>query len=159
VGEVNSENTQSVLIFSIRGQRYALPLEVVDRLTRSVAITTVADSPADLHGVVNIHGAVLPVINLRHRLGFPDRDVSLTDLFIVTHVSWGRLVMVVDEVQGLQEITEPDRTEKQRSISNTGAIEDVATLQDDIVLICNVERFLSGAGLEWAAGILGGKVE
>jgi purine-binding chemotaxis protein CheW len=156
--EVKFGATGFALVFTVEEQRYALPLEAVEHVTRAVAITKVPDSPANVLGVVNVHGAVLPVIDLRCRLGLPKRKVALTDRLIVTRVSWGRLVLIVDEVEDLYEMTPAEMVAKQPAVSESGAVEGVMTLQDDIVLICSLERFLSDAGMEWAAGITGGCV-
>ncbi len=73
LNEARAEAVQHVLVVSVHTQHYALPLEVVDRVTWAVAITAVPDYPDEVLGVVNVQGNVLPVISLR-RVGDTDAE-------------------------------------------------------------------------------------
>ena len=67
-----------LLVFALGDQRCALYLPVVDRVVRMVEITPLPKAPDIVLGVVNVHGEVIPVINVRKRFGLPQRDIALT---------------------------------------------------------------------------------
>ena len=66
--EARADATQRPLVvFSLDDQRYALPLARVHRCIRVVAITPLPEAPAIVLGIIDLGGAVIPVINIRRR--------------------------------------------------------------------------------------------
>jgi purine-binding chemotaxis protein CheW len=80
-----------ILIFEVGGRRYGLPASDVRELVRAVAIVPLPLAGPGVEGVVNLRGQVIPVIDLRARLGLPARAVAPSDHMIVAE-SEGRLV-------------------------------------------------------------------
>jgi len=82
------------LIVRLKGQSFALPIREVRELIMKPQITAVPETPAFVRGVINIRGQVLPVIDLRQRLGMtPVTDESdafcpLMDQRRQDHVNW-----------------------------------------------------------------------
>ncbi len=64
--------------FVIVEQQYALPLSVVERVLPMVAVSPLPHAPSIALGVINLHGQIIPVLDIRRRLGFPTRDYGLT---------------------------------------------------------------------------------
>ena len=98
----------ALLAFAIAEKRFAIPLTLVDRVIRAVEVTTVPDSPPVIHGIIDFHGRVIPVINLRKRFGMEQKPVEPDDRFIITNVDDLTIALVVDEVE---EVVKPDEKE------------------------------------------------
>ncbi len=64
------------LVFSLSGQRFAAPIDRVVRLDRVGRITPTPNTPAFVLGVTNVHGSIVPTLNLRHLLGMPNTERS-----------------------------------------------------------------------------------
>jgi len=75
--------TLQLIVFTLDAQRYALHLSAVERAIRMVEITPLPKAPEIVIGVVNIHGAVIPVLNIRKRFRLPEREPDLGDQLIV----------------------------------------------------------------------------
>jgi purine-binding chemotaxis protein CheW len=58
-----------VAVFS--GRRWALPLTSVERVVPMVAVSPLPQSPLGVRGAVNVHGDVVPVLDLDARIGRP----------------------------------------------------------------------------------------
>ncbi len=143
LSNVHAEAVQHVLVVSVRAELYALPLEVVDRVTWAVAITAVPDCSDEVLGVVNVQGNVLPVISLRRRMGLPDRDVSLADRLVVTQCAGSRFALLVDAVEGVQEMTAAQTHHSADVVPGRHTVDGVATQRNDILLICNMDSLLA----------------
>ncbi len=65
--------------FRLADQDYALPIEVIQEVIRSVEATKLPSAPTFLSGVVNLRGRVTPLVSLRNLLRLPPGD----DLFII----------------------------------------------------------------------------
>jgi purine-binding chemotaxis protein CheW len=84
---------REILVFEVGGRRFGLPATEVRELLRAVSIVPLPRPLAGpaIEGVVNLRGRVVPVLDLRVRLGLPPREVVPSDQMIVAQ-SEGRLV-------------------------------------------------------------------
>jgi purine-binding chemotaxis protein CheW len=65
--------------FRLADQDYALPIEVIQEVIRSVEATKLPSAPSFLSGVVNLRGRVTPLVSLRNLLRLPPGE----DMFII----------------------------------------------------------------------------
>jgi purine-binding chemotaxis protein CheW len=84
--------------FRIGGEDYAVDLMRVQEIIPPRPITPVPRAPAFLEGVTRIRGEVLPVLDVRKRLGVPPAADARRVRFLVTSVARRRIALVVDEV-------------------------------------------------------------
>ena len=131
-----------LLVFALDGQ-YALRLGAVERVVRAAEITPLPKSLDIVLGVINVHGSVLPVVNIRRRFRLPERAMELSDRMIIAATRRRRVALLVDSVTGVVECTEDDVIAAEAIIPRTEHIDGVTKLGDDIVLIHNLDRFLS----------------
>jgi purine-binding chemotaxis protein CheW len=60
---------RNVVVFTLGGARYAIELRWIREVVTLGFVTNVPTAPSALGGVVNLHGAILPVIDLTAVLG------------------------------------------------------------------------------------------
>src|SRR5688572_3677891 len=72
-----------VLVFEVGGVRYGLPASQVREIVRAVTIVPLPRAPAIVEGVVNVHGTVVPVLDLRTRFRLPAKPLSHTDHLVL----------------------------------------------------------------------------
>src|SRR5687767_11060685 len=92
---------ESLVVFVLDDQRYAVHLSAVYRVIAMVRITPLPQAPAIVLGAINIQGAIVPVINLRRRFGLPEREPRLTDRLLIARAGPRRVALVADAVPGL----------------------------------------------------------
>jgi chemotaxis signal transduction protein len=63
--------SSQLLLFLVEGQNFVLPLPVVQRVVGAVAIAELPHAPRGVSGIINVHGNVMPVLDVRCVLGFP----------------------------------------------------------------------------------------
>ncbi len=88
-------------LFRLDGSWYAIPLATVERVARMVAITRVPDAPETVLGVVNVSGSVVPVLDLRRRLGHGSKPLDVDDRLVLLQAGGSRFAVAVDEVGDL----------------------------------------------------------
>ncbi|MDP2030747.1 MAG: chemotaxis protein CheW [Thiobacillus sp.] len=132
-----------LLVFTLGDQRCALYLPVVDRVVRAVEITPLPKAPDIVLGIVNVQGSVIPVINVRKRFGLPQRDIALTDQLVITHTVRRPVALVVDTVTGVIECTAQELVVAEGTLPELEYVQGVAKLKDGLILIYNLEQFLS----------------
>ena len=95
---IRNASPLSLFVFSLDGQRYALPLSQVGSVIQAAAVTRVGQLPPALLGLLNVHGSLLPVLDSRYLVDSPSRPVGVDDLFLLLHVADKGWVMPADAV-------------------------------------------------------------
>lgn len=131
------------VVFHVHGQRFALPLEVVERVVVAVEVAPLPGAPASVLGAIDVEGRILPVLCLRRRFGLPQRDVDPGDQFLIAHTALRSVALVIDQVQGLVESDPPDVVSLDHAVPGLEQFRGVARFDDGLVLIHDVEKFLS----------------
>ena len=131
------------VVFSLDNQKYALSLPDVVRVVRAVEITCLPKAPEIVLGVINIQGRITPVINIRKRFRLPEREINPEDRFIIADTSKRLVALMVDEVRGVIESREQELITADKILPGMEHIEGVMKLEDDIVFIHDLDKFLS----------------
>jgi purine-binding chemotaxis protein CheW len=139
---VTSESAQLV-VFRLDERRYALPLAVVEQVVRAVEVTPLPKAPPIVLGAINVHGRVLPVLNVRRRFLMPDRPIGPADWFLLAHTARHTVVLVVDESEGVVERPQAQIVPSTQIVPGLEHFPGVLRLDDGLVLIHDLERFLS----------------
>ncbi|MGR9045041.1 MAG: chemotaxis protein CheW [Gammaproteobacteria bacterium] len=137
------EKVDQYLIFVLDGRRYALPLSAVDQVARRVEITALIKAPPIIAGVINVQGRVVPVFDIRLRFGLAERRALLTDRLIIAHTARWTVALVVDDVLDLAVCSEWNLVEADRILPQLAYVEGVVKHNDGLILIHDLERFLS----------------
>ena len=135
--------SDSTIVFSLGNQRYALPLSAVDRVVRMVAITPLPKAPDIVLGVVNLQGRVIPVINMRRRFSLPEKAIALSDQLIVAHTSRRSVALVADAVHDVIADSSQGLMETENILPGIEYVDGVIKLEDGLILIHDLEKFLS----------------
>lgn len=132
-----------LVVFVIEGQRYALSLPAVERVHPMVAVAPLPRAPTVTLGVINLHGRVVPVVDIRRRFGLPPRDFGLTAHLLVARTLRRTLALPVDEVLGVSEVAPEAVTPPDAVLPGIGQVAGIVALQDSLLFIHDLDTFLS----------------
>jgi purine-binding chemotaxis protein CheW len=132
-----------LVVFSLDDQRYALPLARVQRSIRVVAVTPLPKAPAVVLGIIDLGGAVIPVIDIRMRFHHPPRDVRLSDHLIVATTGKRTVALLVDETKGVIEVPPESYAPGGDILPRLDLMAGAMKLEDGLILIHDLERLLS----------------
>jgi len=100
------------LAFGLGGESFAMGIRAIKEVIQFGGITAVPLMPDFIRGVINLRGAVVPVIDLSVRFGRPPTDVARRTCIVVLdveHEGYGlELGVIVDTVSEVLEIAEAD---------------------------------------------------
>lgn len=131
------------LVFTLDEQRYALYLSAVERVVRIVELTPLPESTDIVLGIINLQGRIIPVVNIRKRFNLPEREIEVSNQMIMAHTSKRVLALLVDAVEGIVERPEQEVILAEKIFPEIEYIEGVVKLEDGLILIHDIERFLS----------------
>ena len=132
-----------LVAFTLNRQPYALRLASVRQVLRMVEVTPLPKAPEIVLGVVSLHGAVVPVLSIRRRLGLAEREANLSDQLIVADSACRIVALVVDAVIGVVERPTEEITEAETIVPGAQYVEGIASLDKDILFIHDLDLFLS----------------
>jgi len=133
----------ALVVLDLAGVRFALPIESVERITPAAELTPLPGSPALVGGVINVAGAILPVLDLRSRFGIAASPLDPRQQFALVATSRRRLVLLVDDAEGVAEYDVAAIDEARRDAQDLDHLLGVLRLPDGVLLIHDPERFLS----------------
>ena len=113
------------LVFRLGGDEFALPVEAIVEVARAPErVTRVPKAPKFLEGVINLRGAVVPVIDQRQRFDMPRLDKGDGRRLVVVQTGRHRTGLIVDSVSEVLRTT-------------ADAVKDAPELTEDIARLVN----------------------
>jgi purine-binding chemotaxis protein CheW len=139
------------LTFMLAGEMFSIGILCIREIIWYANLTEVPMMPACIRGVINLRGAVVPVMDLSHRFGKPPTPVTKSTCIIIVEIEAHNLGehqsmgVVVDSVQAVLEIAASDI----ESAPSFGAkirsdfIEGIGKVSGKFVILLNVNNVLS----------------
>ena len=94
-----SDDEEQVVVFRLGKEEFGVPIESVQEIVRlPEEMTKVPKAASAVEGVINLRGAVLPVIDLRRRLGLAPVERSDRQRIVVLVIDHVRTGFIVDSV-------------------------------------------------------------
>ena len=131
-----------MLIFEVDGQRHGVPAHEVQELLPALAIMPVPGAAPFIEGVIDLHGAVVPVLDVRQQFGLPAKGLALSDHFIVVRRKNRLTALHVDRALELARVStmgEPSRVGGR-----------VVKVGDGMVLLHSTDDLIPASGEEAA---------
>ena len=139
------------LTFTLGGEMFSIGILCIKEIIWYANLTEVPMMPACIRGVINLRGAVVPVMDLSSRFGKPPTPVTKSTCIIIIEVQTQNegetqsMGVVVDAVQAVLEIPsseiEPAPTFGAKIRSDF--IEGIGKVNGKFVILLNVDRVLS----------------
>jgi purine-binding chemotaxis protein CheW len=143
------EATREVLVFVLGGEEYGVDILKVQEIRGYEKVTPIPSAPAYLKGVVNLRGAIVPVIDLRVKFGMAEPHYDSFTVVVILRLA-GRVVgIVVDGVSDVVQLAASDV----KAAPQLGAMVDssflagLATQNERMILLLDIEKFLSSGEL------------
>ena len=147
-GAINAD-TQQFLTFKLAGEEYGVGILSVQEIRGWSAVTAIPHAPAWLLGVINLRGAVVPIIDLRIKFNFARADYSEFTVVIILNVGSRVIGIVVDAVSDVITLGS-GQIKPAPSLggnADTSHIIGFGTQDERMRILMDVERLLASADL------------
>jgi purine-binding chemotaxis protein CheW len=135
---------RQLVIFTLHGESYGLPISSVREIIRYVQPSVTAAATGLVRGMINLRGRLLPIVDLSGRLG-RELEVGGQTRILVLELAAGWLGLIVDTVDGVINVP-ADRIEPIPGVIGDDAIGgQVAALDDRLIMLIDAERALGAA--------------
>lgn len=142
---IEDEDTQysQYLTFIVDNQLYGIPISDVEQITGMQEITDVPEFPSYAKGVINLRGNIIPIIDIRLRLGKEIMD-NEGKCIIITKTNEAYLGFIVDSVSDVTNIDDNDISNPKIGSDYVNTyITGIAKLNNKIVLLMNLNKIIN----------------
>ena len=133
-------DSTGLLVFIIEDIRLAVDLDQVDRVVRAASLKPIPGAPSNVLGLLNLNGIPVPVLSLRQKLKLEEREMETTDEIIILRRQEALLGLVVDDVE---DVTNNRKIEKLPQAAELKHLKGAFSIEEGIVLLHDIEKFLS----------------
>ncbi|MBO0664338.1 chemotaxis protein CheW [Jiella sp. MQZ9-1] len=99
-------SARELIAFCIGEQEFCVDIMSVREIRGWTQATPLPHAPSYVNGVINLRGAVLPIVDLAARLGFPRTVPTARSVIIVVRVEQQLFGLLVDAVSDILTITD-----------------------------------------------------
>jgi purine-binding chemotaxis protein CheW len=138
-----------LLTFRLGASTYGVDILRVKEIRGWSPVTRIPHSPQHVLGVLNLRGAIIPIIDLRLRFGLPDAGFSPLTVIIVLSVSTPAghrdCGVVVDSVSDVVDVP-PDSVKPAPSLKageSHDFIGGIATIDEQMLILLNVDELVT----------------
>jgi purine-binding chemotaxis protein CheW len=134
------------LTFVLAGEEYGLEILKVREIIQMMNITAVPRTPDYVQGVINLRGKVIPVVDLRRKMGLPDGKRTEETCIIVVDIGEIEMGTIVDRVSEVLDIAAEDIDESPSfgASVNTDFILGMGKSHGRVTTLLDIALVLSG---------------
>lgn len=155
------QDQQQYLTFMLGGETYAMGILAIKEIIEYGNLTEVPRMPDFIRGVINLRGAVVPVIDLGARFGKHATDITRRTCIVIIEVANGEETQVVGVVvDAVNEVLEISASEIEPSPSfganiRADFIDGMGKINGKFVIILNIHQVLSVEEMSTLAALPG----
>ena len=140
--QVNQE--KQFIVFRLGEEEYGVEILQVQTIERMLPITRVPHAPEFVEGVSNLRGSVVPIIDLRSRLGLPSKEATNESRIITVKINEIMVGMIVDAASDVVKVP-TNAIEPPPSVIGgveSTYLEGVAKLEDRLLVLLKLAEVL-----------------
>ena len=131
----------------LNDEKYGIDIMDIEEILRMIEITTVPKAPSFVEGIINIRGKVIPIVDLRKKMGIPANEYTNSTRIIVVNLKGKQVGLIVDHVEEVLRVDDGlvDKAPATSTSVDNAYIKGVARLPTGMVIIFDI-HFIFGSG-------------
>lgn len=142
---MNEGTILQLVTFKLGTEEFGVDILKVQEINKMMNITKIPNAPAFIEGVINLRGKIIPIVDLRKRLGFREKPYDKSTRIIVVELEGLVLGFIVDSVSEVLRI--PANTIEPPPSMVAGIeseyIEGVGKLDDRLLILLELKKIFS----------------
>ena len=146
---------RQLVVFGIADEEFGVDIIQVQEIVRLQEITKVPNAPAFVEGIINLRGRVIPLVDLRKRFNFSQKEHDDDSRIIVTTIEENLIGIIVDSVAEVLRIEEEAIEPAPPIVAGVGReyLEGVGKIDNRLIVLLELEQILSSAEKEAVAAV------
>jgi len=140
--KVESSELMQLVGFKLGDEEFGVDISKVQEINRIMTITKIPNSQNYIEGVVNLRGRIIPIMNLRSRLGMGKKENDARTKIIVADINGTLVAFIVDEVTEVLRIAQETIEDTPAIATNVEQefITGIANLDDRLLMLLNLDK-------------------
>lgn len=154
MGTAGSFETSQYLTFRLDRELFAVDIAKVREVLEFTNVTKVPRTPDYMRGVINLRGNVVPVLDLRRKLGLPPTERTVDTCVVIAEVEVdGERTILGALADSVQEVVELDGAQvvpapRMGTRIDTSVIRGMGKREEEFVIILDIDRVFSSGELK-----------
>ncbi|MCH7345860.1 chemotaxis protein CheW [Pelomonas sp. CA6] len=155
-GSVHAPTSGEYLTFRLGEEEYGIDILKVQEIRSYEQPTRIANAPEFIKGVVNLRGVIVPIVDLRLKLGCATAEYNSFTVVIVLNVKNRVVGAVVDSVSDVLELNREairPAPELNASAVDTSFIMGIGAVSERMLILIDIEGLMSSADMGLMEGL------
>jgi purine-binding chemotaxis protein CheW len=142
--------SRELLTFTLGSEEYGIDILKVQEIRGYEAVTTIANAPEFIKGVINLRGIIVPIVDMRIKFKLGSVTYDETTVVIILNVA-GRVVgMVVDGVSDVTTLKadEIKPAPEFGSGLDTKYLQGLGTVDERMIILVDIEKLMTSRDME-----------
>jgi len=144
--------SRQFLVFSLGEEEYAIDILKVQEIRDYDHVTRISNAPDFIKGVANLRGVIVPIVDLRLRLGVESRFDAVT-VTVVLNVAGRTVGAIVDSVSDVIELASAQikPAPEFSGVIDAGHVTGLGTVRlgerERMLILLDIEKLMASANL------------
>jgi len=143
-------DSRELLTFTLGSEEYGIDILKVQEIRGYEAVTTIANAPEFIKGVINLRGIIVPIVDMRIKFKLDKVTYDETTVVIILNVSNRVVGMVVDGVSDVTTL----KADEIKAAPEFGAsldtkfLQGLGTADERMIILVDIEKLMSSKDME-----------
>jgi purine-binding chemotaxis protein CheW len=145
-----NDTGRELLTFTLGGEEYGIDILKVQEIRGYDAVTTIANAPVFIKGVINLRGIIVPIVDMRIKFKLGSITYDETTVVIILNIAKRVVGIVVDGVSDVITL----KAEEIKPAPEFGATLDtqylmgLGTVGERMIILVDIEKLMSSRDME-----------
>jgi purine-binding chemotaxis protein CheW len=149
-GQAANGEGRELLTFTLGREEYGIDILKVQEIRGYDAVTTIANAPEFIKGVINLRGIIVPIVDMRIKFKLGNVTYDETTVVIILNIAKRVVGMVVDGVSDVTTL-KPDEIKAAPEFGgslDTQYLLGLGTVDERMIILVDIERLMSSRDME-----------
>jgi purine-binding chemotaxis protein CheW len=142
--------SRELLTFTLGREEYGIDILKVQEIRGYDAVTTIANAPEFIKGVVNLRGIIVPIVDMRIKFKLGNVTYDETTVVIILNVANRVVGMVVDGVSDVITL-KPEQIKPAPEFGatlDTRYLQGLGTVDERMLILVDIEKLITSREME-----------
>ena len=149
-GQTANDEGRELLTFTLGSEEYGIDILKVQEIRGYDTVTTIANAPEFIKGVINLRGIIVPIVDMRIKFKLGSVTYDATTVVIILNIAKRVVGMVVDGVSDVTTL-KPDEIKPAPEFGSsldTQYLLGLGTVGERMIILIDIERLMSSRDME-----------
>jgi purine-binding chemotaxis protein CheW len=146
---LDQDAAREILVFALGSEEYGIDILKVQEIRGYDAVTSIANVPAFIKGVINLRGNIVPIVDLRIKFGLGNVMYDHFTVVIILNVANRTVGIVVDGVSDVLTLAanHVKPAPEFGAVLDTAYIQGLGTLEERMIILVDIEKLMTSSDM------------